>query len=333
MKNAAVPGDHIPVMIDMQGISYKITIQSFLYSVAVAIARAMKKHHLTVTVPRPDDFASNPTQDFFVFLDSLEEKLGERKLILLIDEFEVLEDQVKKGNLEPEIFEYLRDILQHRQNINFLFSGSHQIIEHTRSYSSTFFNIARHYKLNRLNKEGADALIQEPVAGFLEYEPLNIEKIHQLTNDQPYLIHLMCRAIVDYCNEKHKTYVTINDVNIVLDEVMQTIHYYFNWLWDQVSPQERVILSALAEGGREDGHWLALDEVIELYQRFHIPFKREYLLDDLRKLIDFDVVENLASDPRDTVLDSSRFRIPVGLIRRWLLREWPLSLARGQVTE
>ena len=333
LANIGALDRHIPVLIDMQRISYHIDIQRFLYKVAYAIAQAMKKNRLSVCDPKYSDFANNPTHDFIVFLESLDEALGDRKLILLIDEFEVLENQVTKKNLEPEIFDYLRDILQHRQNINFLFSGAHQIIEHTGHYSSTFFNIARHYKLNKLSKEGADALIQQPVAGYLEYEPLTSEKIHQLTNDQPYLIHLMCRAIVDYCNKKEKTFVTINDVNTVLREVMQTIHHYFNWLKEQVSREEVVILSALAEGGREDGHWLTLDELIELYQRFHIPFRREYLLDCLRKLIDFDLVENQANDPRDSVLDSSRFRIPVGLIRRWFLREWPLNLARGQVVE
>ncbi len=58
-----------------------------------------------------------------------------------------------------------------------------------------------------------------PVEGYLEYEPLTVQKIRQLTSDQPYLIHLMCRAIVDYCNEQHKNYVTINDVNIVQHDV------------------------------------------------------------------------------------------------------------------
>ena len=331
LANAGAMDKNIPVLIDMQGISYRINIQKFLHSVAFEIAQSMQKNHLSVCMPKLSDFADNPTHDFIVFLDSLEEALGDRKLILLIDEFEVLQDQVDKKHLEPEIFEYLRDILQHRQNINFLFSGAHQIIEHTRHYSSTFFNIARHYQLTRLNSEAAEALIQQPVADVLEYEPLTIEKIHQLTNDQPYLIHLMCRAIIDYCNHKRKTYVTINDVNAVLREVMQTIHHYFNWIWDQVSPQEHVILSALAEGGKEDGHWLTLNELTEIYQHFHISFRKEILLDCLRKLIDFDIVENQASDPRDSVLDSSRFRIPVGLIRRWLLREWPLDFVCSQI--
>lgn len=327
--NTCAFGEHIPVLIDMQSVSYNITIHKFLYKIAHTIAQAMKKNQLQICEPVKGDFDADPTGAFDDFLDNVEEQLKERKLILMIDEFEVLEEQVTKGKLDPEIFEYLRDILQHRQNINFLFSGTHQIMEYTKWYRSVFFNIARHYRLSRISPLGAEALIQQPVADYLEYEPLTVTKIHQLTADQPYLIHLMCRAIVDYCNDKRKTYVTINDVNIVLRQVMQTIHFHFDWLWDQIKPEERVALSVLAEGSKEEGRWLTLDEIVELYQQHHIPFKRQYLLASLRTLIDVDIIEDKPGDY--TVLDSSRFRIPVGLIQRWLLRDRPLELVRKEL--
>ncbi len=207
---------HIPVLIDMQRLSYHISINSFLYKVALSIAQTMQKKGITICKPELADFDVEPTIAFDSFLDAIEEQLGEQKLILMIDEFEVLEEQVLKGNLQAEIFEYLRDILQHRANINFLFSGTHKITEYTKWYRSVFFNIARHYRLSRLDPQSAEDLIQKPVEGFLEYEPFAIKKIHHLTADQPYLIHLFCRAIIDYCNEKRKAYVTINDINTVL---------------------------------------------------------------------------------------------------------------------
>jgi outer membrane protein assembly factor BamB len=327
--NTSAFGEHIAVLIDMQRMSYNINIHRFLYKMAHAIAQAMKRNHLQICEPMQGDFEADPTGAFDGFLDDVEEQLKERKLILMVDEFEVLEEQVVRGKLEPEIFEYLRDILQHRQNINFLFSGTHKIMEYTKWYRSVFFNIARHYRLSRISPSGAEALIQQPVAGYLEYEPLTVAKIRQLTADQPYLIHLLCRAIVDYCNDRRKTYVTINDVNTVLREVMQTIHFHFDWLWDQISPEERVTLSALAEGSKEEGRWLTLDEIVEIYQRNHIPFKREYLLASLNTLIDADIIEDKSNDYK--TLDSSRFRIPVGLTQRWLLRDRPLELVRREL--
>lgn len=326
-------GEHVPVLIDLQAISYNMSIQSFLHRVANYIYRAMKERNLLICEPKMDDFRDDPMSGFDRFLDSVEERLDGRKLIWLVDEFEVLEDQVDKGRLEPEIFQYLRNIVQHRQSINILFSGTHQITEYTRLYHSVFFNIADHYRLSKISPEGAAALITKPIDGFLEYEPLSVTKIRQLADDQPYLIHLLCRAIVDYCNENRKPYVTINDVNVVLGKVMSNGQYHFSWLWDQVGTEEHMVLSTLAYGGKEDGRWLTLYEIGEIYQQHLIPFKRHYVLDALKTLIDADVVESVSSDSREATLDNHKFRVPVGLSRRWLLREHPLGMTKVGLSE
>jgi hypothetical protein len=153
-----------------------------------------------------------------------------------------------------------------------------------------------------------------------------------LTADQPYLIHLICRAIVDYCNDKHKTYVTINDINSVLREVMQTGEFHFDWLWDQISPQDRVALSAIAEGERDEGRWLALAELEEIYRRNGVHFTREHLRTSLKTLLDVDLVEKAPGNGRDSAYENSRYRIPVGLTREWLRQEKPLEIVRRELS-
>ena len=105
--NTSAFGEHILVLIDMQRVSYNINIHNFLYKVAYAIVQAMKRSHPQVCEPKPGDFDADPTGTFDVFLDNVEEQLKERKLILLVDEFEVLEEQVVKGKLQPEILRVL----------------------------------------------------------------------------------------------------------------------------------------------------------------------------------------------------------------------------------
>jgi outer membrane protein assembly factor BamB len=312
--------EHIPVFLDMQRLSYHVTIENFLRRVVYLMKRAMKQKDIAIKAPEPQEFERDPIHAFDVFLDQIEEQLGERKLILLIDEFEVLEEQVTRGQLEPEIFEYLRDIVQHRTNTRFLFSGTHQITEFTKWYRSVFFHIAIHYRLSRLAPSDAEDLIQKPVVGYLEYELLTVQKIRQLTADQPYLIHLICRAIVDYCNKQRKNYVTINDVNIVLHQVMQTGQFHFDWLWDQIKPEERVVLAAIAECSKEEGRWISLDEIEEIYYRRRFPYKSDYVIETLKMLREFDIIEAEQENLR-----KSRFRIAVGLIRTWMLREHPLE--------
>src|SRR5439155_20091549 len=105
-----------------------------------------------------------------------------------------------KGKLEPELLDYLRSMMQYHHTINFLLSGTHKLEQLTQGNWSVFFNIARQYRLSRLSSQGAKDLIMNPVKGHLEYDSYALEKIRQLTADQPYLIHLICRSIVDYCN-------------------------------------------------------------------------------------------------------------------------------------
>lgn len=323
---------HIPVLIDLQRLSYRMSIHNLLFKMSYYITQAMKKKNIFITQPEEASFEIDPTHAFDLFLDCVEEHLCGGKLILMIDEFEILEEQVAKRSIQPEVFEYLRDVVQHRPNINFLFSGTHKITEFTKWYRSTFFNIARHYRLSKLNSQGAEALIMRPVADFLDYESLTLRKIRQLTDDQPYLIHLMCRSIVDYCNDRRKTYVTINDVNTVIRDVMQTGQFHFDWLWDQVSPEERTALAVLAEGGREEGRSLNLSDMEEVYRRNRIPFKREYLIAALKTLIEADIVESVPSDGHDGSFEESKFKIPVGLTRRWLLKEHTLDEVRKEMS-
>lgn len=321
LVNTPVLGRHIPVLVDMQKESYQISVSTFFHNLAFYIFKECRKRGIALEKPQKEDFDRQATFAFDQFLDEVEAQLVDQKIIVLIDEFEVLETQVKNGKLEPELFEYLRSLMQHHISINFLLSGTHKIEELTRGYWSVFFNIALHHRLSRLSAESAIGLITNPVAGYLEYEPYALRKIRDLTADQPYLLHLVCRSLVDHCNEKCKAYVTINDVNIVLREVMETGQFHFDWLWDQLTSEEHIILAALAEGGREDGRALSLVEIEEIYRHYHIPYKRDLITVSLKELIVVDAIEKIADDLREHLVDGARFRIAVGLIRQWLLKE------------
>jgi len=238
----------------------------------------------------------------------------------------VLEDQIKKGKLEPELLDYLRSMMQHHHSVNFLLSGTHQIDQLTQENWSVFFNIARQYRLSRLSAQGAEDLIKKPAQNYLEYGPYTVEKIRQLTADQPYLIHLLCRSLVDHCNEQRKTYVTINDVNTVLHEAMQTCDSHFDWLWKQLTPQEKIALAVIAEHGKDEGRWLSYAEIEERYRFYRLPYDREHLQVCLKSLSKADVVDIVADGVPESAFVGVRFRIPVGLMRMWLRKEKPLGL-------
>ncbi len=115
---------------------------------------------------------------------------------------------------------------------------------------------------------------------------------------------------------------------------MQTGQFHFYLSGNEIRPEERVALAALAEGTREDGRWLAFSELGEVYRRYHIlGYKHEYILEALKTLVEVDVVEEEAGSAGSGALDNHRYRIPVGLIRGWLLKEHPMDVVRSELTD
>jgi len=326
LANTSALDEHIPVFVDMQRESFEISAGKFLYHLAFYISQTLRKRGYAAPQPDQSDFASDPTLAFDLFLSEVEARQMDRKLIILIDEFEVLEEQIKKGRIKAELLEYLRSTMQHHHTINFLLAGTHKLDQLTEKNWEVFFNLARHYRLSRLTPSGAEDLIVKPVENQLEYAPYIVDKIRQLTADQPYLIHLVCRSLVDHCNAQRKNYVALNDVNTVLSEVMLTCGTHFDWLWRQLSEPERFLLAIIADLDNEDGKWLTLAEIEGRYRHYHLPYEREHLLLCLKSLAEADIVETASGYPPEHHFGGTRVRIPVGLMRLWLHKEKPLEL-------
>jgi len=331
---------HIPVLIDLQRLSYKLDVSKLFFRIAHSISQAMQKKGLQPPFPDQELYKSDAMFAFDCFLDEIEPLLQDRKLILLLDEFEVLEEQVKPGALEPEIFQYLRSIMQSRYYIHFLLAGLHNIESLTRDYWSVFFQMALHYRLpNRMMPASAEDLITKPVAGCPEagignlvYDPLALTKIHQLAADQPYLIHLLCRVLVDHCNERRKNYATVNDVNLVLNEVLRSGTSHFGWLWDKIEePARQRLLQVIAEETKDEGRQLSLDDIRNLYRRYHFPYNHAEVLVALKALLAEEVVEASESIHQERSFDDAFYRVPIGLLRQWLKREKPLVAMQSEL--
>ncbi|HEU5375787.1 MAG TPA: ATP-binding protein [Ktedonobacteraceae bacterium] len=325
LANSPALTPHVSVLVDLQSLTYGLTPGNFFLKIAHAIYKKLRSQGLCPPSLERAEFVgqtgvpADPQFAFDCFLDEVEPLLHERKLILLLDEFEVLEDQMNRGKLQPEIFEYLRSLMQRREYMHFLLSGTNHIEKLTREYWSVFFNIAAHYLLpSHITQAGAEALITEPVQGSLEYDPLAVAEIRRLTADQPYLIHLVCRSLVDHCNRQQKNYATLNDVNEVLSEVMEIGKIHFHWLWERIDPFAQILLLIIAGGSRDEARQFSFTEIIEIYQQQGIACSRDKLIDSLKQLLEKNVIEMDEGANQEDVFDDARYRVSIGLFRQWL---------------
>ena len=182
------------------------------------------------------------------FMPMVRERLGGRILLLTVDEFEEIGERVDKGRLPHEIFPYLRHLIQHEEQLAFIFSGTHKIEALMGDYWSVLFNIAKYKKVGFLEHEETVRLITEPVEPHgMVYDDLAIAEILRLTACHPYFTQLLCTILVNQCNVMHCSYVTVRDVREAVGELLETGHAHLKFLWQTSDREIKLALATLAE--------------------------------------------------------------------------------------
>jgi hypothetical protein len=247
IKDSPLKNDYLFVYIDCQGFADADT-GKVLYRIADSIHFAAQEQGLRIEKPNIDKFKDNTFIELDAYLDRCEEAMVPRVLVLMLDEYEYLEYKVKDGSLTAEIFNKLRNLMQHRnKRLTFIFVGTHKLQELTSNYWSFLFNTALYYEIGPLGAAEARALTTDPVKGYLRYDDLAVDKILRVTGMHPYFIQSTCRALVNYCNRRRKNYVTLTDVNEVLQEAVENSTAHVKYLYqDYANETEQQILTFLA---------------------------------------------------------------------------------------
>ena len=240
--------DYVVIYLDGQVMGLDPGSEAFFLNIATEIAFALEDKGIKIQMPEPDVFAQNPATTFeHKFLAQVMSLLGERHLLILFDEFEELENTVNRGFLDATIFGFLRHLMQHVPRLSFIFCGTHRLEELSADYWSVFFNITLYQHVGNLSLVDTLRLIQEPVAEYgMRYDDLVLDKIWRLTSGHPYFLQLLCHSLVNQHNRTKRNYVTISDVNNVLDGILASGEAHFIYLWSESSPSERMVLFALS---------------------------------------------------------------------------------------
>jgi len=294
---------YIHVFFDCQGLADPGMVM-FFYRLSDAIVKGLKNAGLPIEGPSPDDLKDQPQFVFEQkFLPKVWERIGDRFLLLAIDEFEALENLVQEGRLEPVVFPYLRSLMQSQDRMVFVFTGAHRVEELTTDYWSVLFNIAKSKHISFLDRESAVRLITEPVRPYgVIYDDLALDEVLRLTAGHPYFLQLICDCLVGHCNDQRRNYVTVQDVRDVRDEIMEQGHAQLIFVWQQSSREEQAVLAALASLLRSKQQVTAADIVEHLTERIgsltdHVDFDLGVVTGALERLINRDIVRESSYEP------------------------------------
>jgi len=174
----------------------------------------------------------------------------EGRSVLLLDEFDDLEQKVRAGRLGAEVFDQLRSLIQHTEALAFVLAGTHRLEELAGEYWSFLLNLATYQAVGPLAPEEAEQLIRIPLEGLgLACEEAAISTAVSLTGCQPYLLQLLGYRLVERCLESDEGGVHTGLVQAAAEEVIEQGEIHLRYLWESAGAEGQAVLSALADTG------------------------------------------------------------------------------------
>jgi hypothetical protein len=247
--------DLIPIYLDMQQASMTESEGNFCYGLARAIKRDSNSQGLQLTLPNRRRFRRKPFSTLQDWLDTALPQLGDRRLLLNLDEFEKIGSAIRAGRVSDRLFDELRSLIQHYDRLGFLFSGVQTLDELGPQWSSYFISIVP-MEMHYLTPAEAEDLLRNPDPEFaLYYEPGIVETLLHLTRCQPYLLQLLGSALVTEANLIHTTLATPALLQAAIPAAFTNGEPYFTNVWTEftgTNPAEVIagqqLLKALAQG-------------------------------------------------------------------------------------
>ncbi len=313
-KQLAAEGEFTPVYFDLQDKAAK-SLPEVLYELSQHISRVTGH-----TVASQADFGR--TGDYFrsTFLPQIAEKVASGGLVLLFDEFDVLDSPLRTQASEA-FFPYLRQWMTDLQNVKFVFVIGRRPEDLSVRTMYSFKDI-QSTRVSFLTPKDAESVIRQSERnGSLKWDDSAVGRVLELSHAHPYFTQLLCSVIWENANEEAPgaaPVVVARDVDNAIPQALKFGANAFNWLWDGLPPAERVVVAAMAEIKDEV---ITQEKLIETLNQSGVRLVARELEFAPETLIDWEVL----------IKADGGYRFAVPLLRRWVLTNRPLRRVKDEL--
>jgi hypothetical protein len=237
----------LPIFVDMQIMAGIGNDAEFFGRIITDTCKALGKNSLS---PAPYSLLFNqttPTEVFRRFLKDLKVHFPTRSILLLIDEYEILEAKIVEGSLSPHVLTFFAGLLE-TELVSFVFTGSRRLETRDQTlWGGGLLQKATSRKISFLTKEDTTRLVTQPLTNKVTFAPEMVAQIYILTAGQPFYTQMICQNLVYHLNEVLKYDVTEQDLQAVVDGILENPPPQLIFNWGEHSSRRKLALSLLAE--------------------------------------------------------------------------------------
>jgi tetratricopeptide (TPR) repeat protein len=252
-----------------------------------------------------------------VVLPRVQTLLGDKRLVLLLDEFDVLDDRANRDQTDP-FFGYLKNIVTQHKSVKVIAVIGRRLDDLVELQS--LFREAATHAVGLLDRQAATQLIKKPAEGVLTFGDDAVNAILELSAGHPYFTQLLAYVLFERAQDEGRGSISRSDVEAAIPKAIERGEAGLVWFRSALNVAERVIFSVIAEFQERQGRpsqpqtrmdfWKGVEEIL----REVGAARTELLVHAVNRLAEWGFVE----------ADGGGYRVKIELVRRWLITQHPV---------
>ncbi len=266
-----------------------------------------------------------PFQDFREYLEMVLETLAQQDLgiLLMLDEFDKLQEGIDKGITSPQVPENIRFLVQSLPRFSAVLTGSRRLKRMRQEYWSALFGLGTRLGVTSLSKPDASRLIVEPVKNQLAFAKLAVDRCYDLTAGQPYLLQCLCNRIFDIAARSHVRSITVDHVDSAAEALVED-NEHFASLWDYTEFDRRRFLLCLLWNERNGSDPMKLGVIETKLEEEGIELRESVLTADLEYLRELELID-INGEASGTY-----YTLSIPMMGQWIDSQQDYDILRGR---
>ncbi len=246
-------------------------------------------------------------------------------LVLMLDEFDKLQEGIDNGVTSPQVPENIRFLIQTFPRFSAILTGSRRLKRLREEYWSALYGLGTSISVTGLEPDDARKVVVEPVRGKLTYSPEAIERIIEVTARQPYLLQCLCNRIFDFAAQTKTRSITLSVVEQACAALVKD-NEHFASLWDYAGSDRRRLILMLCAQRKGQTDLVAFGELQELLTQRGVEISHEILDADLAILRELDLLDLVGK------IGDGHYQLAIPLMAAWIeqQQDYEIVLSRAQ---
>ena len=253
-------------------------------------------------------------ETFEAYLSTAVEAATPRRILLMLDEFDKLQEGIDGGITSPQVPENVRHLLQHQSGLGAIITGSRRLKRLREEYWSALFGFGYRIGVSALPKEDARLLVTQPVAGRIRYLDEARDRLAELCAYYPFLIQSLCNRVFDQAATGNERAITLDIVERAATEMVHD-NEHFQTLWGYAGSERRRFILELCDRLAAGSDAVNISLFRSEFVKYGIPVRRDRdLVDDIAELRELELID------LDKSYRSGTYRLSIPLMAMWLKR-------------